>query len=326
MPAAVNATAASAETAERAALHAAARWYARLASGTASEADHSAWQQWHDRHPQHAQAWARMQRVRECLDAVPPRLASPTLKRRALASRRDALRTLLALVTVGGAGWTGYAHTPWRVWTADRRTTIGERLETALPDGSLLILNTATAVDVAFDPQQRRLRLYSGEILVRTAPGTHPTPFVVETPHGRVRALGTRFIVRLHDDATRVVVLEHAVETTPVHGERAQRIDAGRAARFDTRQTQTPTAARRDEDAWTRGSLIVSDQTLAEVAAELSRYRRGGVGVDAAVAMLRVSGAFPIDDTDRALAVLARSLPVRMEATERGERVRLVPR
>ncbi|MRU32306.1 hypothetical protein FGX02_00885, partial [Xylella fastidiosa subsp. multiplex] len=45
---------------------------------------------------------------------------------------------------------------------------------------------------------------------------------------------------------------------------------------------------------------------------QLDRYRPGRLRCDDAVASLRVSGAFPIDDTDRALAAVERALPVRI--------------
>jgi transmembrane sensor len=50
---------------------------------------------------------------------------------------------------------------------------------------------------------------------------------------------------------------------------------------------------------------------LGEWVAELGRYRRGVLRCDPAVAGLRVSGAFPLDDTDRALQLLADTFPVR---------------
>ena len=41
---------------------------------------------------------------------------------------------------------------------------------------------------------------------------------------------------------------------------------------------------------------------LAQVAAELARYRRGWLTCDPAVAGIRVSGVLPLADTDQALA------------------------
>ncbi|WYX12355.1 hypothetical protein WJ978_13795 [Achromobacter xylosoxidans] len=56
--------------------------------------------------------------------------------------------------------------------------------------------------------------------------------------------------------------------------------------------------------------LLADGQALGDVVAELARYRRGVVRCDPAVARLRVSGTFPLADTDRALAMLAATYPV----------------
>jgi len=46
--------------------------------------------------------------------------------------------------------------------------------------------------------------------------------------------------------------------------------------------------------------------------AELARYHRGVLRCDPAAADLTVSGAFPVADTEASLALLAKSLPVRI--------------
>lgn len=59
--------------------------------------------------------------------------------------------------------------------------------------------------------------------------------------------------------------------------------------------------------------------------AVLGRYRPGLLGCDPSVAGLRLSGAYPLDDTDRALAAIARAVPVEVVSRTRYW-VRLVPR
>ncbi|MDZ3994983.1 Protein FecR [Pseudomonas sp. Teo4] len=66
-------------------------------------------------------------------------------------------------------------------------------------------------------------------------------------------------------------------------------------------------------DAWTRGMLVVDNVRLADLLAELGQYRNGHLGVDDEVANLRVTGSFPLNDTDLALASLVPALPVKIE-------------
>lgn len=59
--------------------------------------------------------------------------------------------------------------------------------------------------------------------------------------------------------------------------------------------------------------LVVENQRLDTLLASLSEYRNGYLGVDPSIAGLRISGSFPLHDSDLALAALPPSLPVRIE-------------
>ena len=65
------------------------------------------------------------------------------------------------------------------------------------------------------------------------------------------------------------------------------------------------------------GTLLAKDMPLGEVIAELARYRPGVLRCDPAVAGMPVSGALSLTDTDAALDLLARSLPLRIERRTR---------
>ena len=60
------------------------------------------------------------------------------------------------------------------------------------------------------------------------------------------------------------------------------------------------------------GVLVARDMRLDEFVAEFDRQRHGVLRCDPAVAALRISGVFPLDDSERALAALARTLPVQV--------------
>ena len=50
--------------------------------------------------------------------------------------------------------------------------------------------------------------------------------------------------------------------------------------------------------------IVAQGQRLADFVDELSRYRRGHLGCDPRLAELRVSGTFPLDDTDQVISAL----------------------
>ncbi len=204
----------------------------------------------------------------------------------------------------------------WRAscWLAAwlQRTATGEQRTLHLADGTVIQLNTHSALDVRFDEKTRRVVLRDGEILIQTGHGD-ARPFIVETDDGRMRALGTRFLVKREDQGTRLSVLQSAVAARPEQRSDEQILHEGQQAliqhdRLGPLQPLAPGA-----DAWTRGMLVVDNVRLADMLDELGRYRRGHLGVDPKVANLRITGSFPLHDTDLALSALLPTLPVQIE-------------
>lgn len=307
---------------------AAVEWLVHLWSGTATAESRADWQRWRAAHPQHEQAWQHIEATNARLRGrtagmVTAATAVTTLAGPASPRRRQALRSIGGLAAGGVAAWLGYEQLPWRGWGADLRTARGEQRSTTLPDGTRIVLNTGSALDIRYTEGLRRLHLREGEVLVTTAhdPGAVPRPFVVDTPAGRVRALGTRFTVR-HDgaaaDATEVAVYEGAVEMSPAHDPAATvRIGAGQSARLTAGAATAPGAGPLEPPSWTEGVLVASDMRLADFVAELRRYRSGVISLAPEVAHLRLSGVFPLADTDRILQSLAQVLPVEVRVPVR---------
>lgn len=327
--------AAGLSAAEVRAIEQAAAWYARLCSGSACEADRQGWQRWCEARPAHAAAWARVEAMQRRIASVPGGLAAPALKaatRAEAETRRAMLRGLALAFGTGTLAWWGWSQPLRHTLMADLRTGIGEQRELRLADGSQLSLNTDTAVDLAFSASQRLLVLRAGEILVQTAAdpqrlaGGTARPFLVATAHGQIRALGTRFMVRTEAGSTLVTVLEKAVEVRGTAAGAATVVRAGQQLRLTAEglaadaQPADPSTA-----SWQQGSLVADGMPLGRLLQELGRYRPGLLGCDPSIAGLRVSGAFPVPDTDRALTVLAHGLPVRIESRTRYW-VRVVPR
>ena len=296
-------------------LEEAAEWLLTLNFDEADEAQRQAFERWRGQSEAHRAAWARAERVMGTFASVPTDIGQQVVRRagdRTL-SRRRTLRLLTALLVGVPGGWLALRSLPLGEPEADLATATGERRSLVLADGSQLVLNTASALDVRFDAQVRRLRLRRGEVLVttHTDPLVPRRPFVVSLAQGGVEALGTRFSMRLEEDLCRVAVFAHGVEVRPQQGATI-RLAAGQQAWFDARGVQRLAPVDEDASLWTGGMLLAHDRPLAEVLAELGRYRPGLLRCDPAVAELRVSGALSLDDTDQALLALERTLPIRV--------------
>jgi transmembrane sensor len=296
---------------DHATLEAAARWYVDLRCDGQDETTREAHRRWLESSPGHRQAWERLTLMQERFDRVGAGIARPTLSN-ARAKRREVLKVLSLLVAAGGAGTLAWRTTPLPTLMADQRTATGERRSLRLDDGSQLQMNTATALNIRYSPKLRELQLLSGEIFVETAHDVQTRPFVVHTQEGSIRALGTRFIVSREADQTRVCVLEHAVEVRTAAMSPAVRVDAGQQLVFRQREVGIVQPVSAQADGWTRGMLVVTDWRLADLIAELQRYRPGYLGCDPAVADLRISGAFHLGNIDTILENLSSTLPVRI--------------
>ncbi|MGJ3257485.1 MAG: FecR domain-containing protein [Alcanivorax sp.] len=293
------------------AIRAAARWYAVLQSPDVTHGDQRAWQHWLAETSSHRLAWQEVERVQTSLTRVPGQVAAPALRGAAL-TRRELLNRLGMIAVAAPLGLLAWRLAPWEQWQAQYATAIGEQQPLILADGSQLVLNTATSADVDFTPSQRRITLHRGEILVQTAPDPqHPArPFQVDTPQGRIQALGTRFTVRSEGDETHVAVLEKTVRI--FSGNHSRDIHHGEQLRFTRDQLGQTTPARISAGSWASGNLMVVDMPLAELVVELGRYRPGHLACSTAVADIKVSGTFPLADTDRALALISQTFPVRL--------------
>lgn len=293
----------------------AAYWLTMLHDDLVAPADREAFDAWCVADPQHAVALERMRLLWSSLDELPPkptRIALKTAFARAPSKASSRGTQAVALLGVLLCGWVGLDHMP--VWFADQRTSVGERREVALADGSRVQLNSNSALDVKFDGQQRVIELLTGEMWVEVAKDSS-RPFVVRTDQGTATALGTRYLVkRTADGSTVVSVLESVVAAKPNGGE-AVNVNAGEKTTLKDGRAQPPQPiGSSDSDAWTRGLLKVDDQPLSEVLQALASYRRGLVRFDPqALQGLRVSGVFRLDNTDAALATLADNLPITVE-------------
>ncbi|MGE8051631.1 FecR domain-containing protein [Pseudomonas monteilii] len=301
--------------AQRQAVREAARWYAQLSSGAASADEQARWQRWHDSDLLNRQAWQRMQAVSDHLAGLPGRLASSTLLG-AGHTRRQVLYGLAILLGGGLFGTLGWRSNARHAWSADYHTGIGEQRAVELADGSHMLLDTDSAVDVHFATDQRRLVLHRGQVLVTTAHDTAARPFSVESRDGRVLALGTKFTVSIDDRDSEVAVLEKAVQVTARHAPPV-RLEAGQRATFGAYGVGPVRRNDASVAAWEQGSLVAIDTPLAELLAQLARYRPGLLSCDPAVARMKISGAFPITDTELALTALESAFPLRVQRRTR---------
>lgn len=172
------------------------------------------WQQvvqWRQVSVLHEQAWQQIESVNDQI-ALLAQSSNNDIAQQVIVSphtsRRQALKTLSALLVVSGSSWLTIQEQPWQRWSADHYTDIGQQLKLQLDDGSELYLNSGSVIDIKFTATERRIVLSKGEIYVNTGQDsayqsqfTHIRPLVIELAQGQVRPIGTRFSVRQFSSA-----------------------------------------------------------------------------------------------------------------------------
>nr|WP_281460066.1 FecR domain-containing protein [Pseudomonas sp. P13] len=295
------------------------QWLVRLRFNQADEQTQRTFEHWLQQHPEHVVAWQRVETLGDEFAGVPAQLARQTLNGTNHGMRRrESLKLLGILATVSAAAWLGRDYTPVPAMLAQQRSSTGEQRRFQLDDGSLIQLNSDSAVDSDFDAQRRLIILRRGEIIVNVGADQHSPrarPFWVQSRDGIMRAQSSRFLARELDDGTLVAAQEGSVTVFPGSGQ----TPASRSVQAGNHLLFTSSGARmfRDNglDLWSWGDGVISarNMRLNDFIAELSRYRPGVLRCAEGVADRRVSGTFQLADNDQVLALIAQSLHLHID-------------
>ena len=201
---------------------------------------------------------------------------------RPLISRRcwSIAAVMLILVISGALGWAlfGLRNQNLKSQISNNQirdiivtTGMGEHSHVTLPDGTILTLNAQTTVRDNFADGKRQVSI-DGEAFFEVARDPEH-PFVVSANGMTVTCLGTSFDVRNYsDESTASVVLRDGkVRVNACDAdltmEPGSRVLMDRQTLALSKHTVTPS----DYTAWLNGEIKYNDQTLEEIAAELSR-------------------------------------------------------
>ncbi|MBB3101713.1 DUF4880 domain-containing protein [Azomonas macrocytogenes] len=292
-----------------AAIEQAIEWHARRSSGAFDTVDQQRFQRWLEADPGHGEAWNSLQqRLQQRLSPL-----SGPATRQALQAPRTSRRSLLrGALALGGMATCAHLLSrpgmPLSGWNADFRTATAERQHLVLADGSRLLLNAETAIDVELSETMRSVTLIEGS-LIAEAPAQE-RPFRLACRYGEARLSAGRCLLEIRDKAAHLWMLE-GESTLYSLGEDVQ-LMAGQGAQLDANGLHILPASPVDPAAWSRGLLEVHDQSLKTVIERLRPYHPGVLQVAENAAELRISGVFNLDDSEKALQALADILPLRI--------------
>jgi transmembrane sensor len=333
----------------------AAAWFARQRSGemTAGEARELA--AWLDADPAHRAAFELAAEVWGAAEGVRANPTMLTIRERAMQRRRfgwvrggAAIAASLTLAVFGG--WAAMNRAPGGpvISTAvatqadlvgakaeDFATAVGEKRTVTLDDGTVVTLDTNSAIHTREGGRVRLVELDRGQAFFKVA-HDRSRPFLVRAAGRTVVAVGTEFGVRLDQGRIAVTLVQGKVRVeAPINGR-----GDGRFSRYVQTTELTPgsrlevadgkpwaiTDIDPDRDtSWMTSKLVFQDEPLGHVVAELNRYsKRRIVIADAELASEPVSGSFRTDDIDESLRALVSYGLARVSA-ENDKSVELSP-
>ena len=292
----------------------AAVWIARLHDEQRSATLDARVQAWLAESEAHRQAFDRITRVWEVTAGLESHLVdtAPAVGDRRWTPRHSVI-TLLAMFMFGAAFVTARWHANSVV------TEVGQQQVRLLPDGTRVMLNTDTRVEVHYDRDVRRVRLIHGEAWFDVS--KRPAwPFIVTADGQEIRALGTSFVVR-HDDiqGLSVTLVEGRVSVSTAQdggsSPAAQMLAPGQ--RLSLSHDLTPVIDQPEIGrltAWERGRVEFEDTPLGEAAEEMNRYSTTHIIIaDPDTARMRIGGVFRAGDSDEFVRIAAVALALQVE-------------
>lgn len=206
-------------------------------------------------------------------------------------------------------------------------TAVGDLQKLDLPDGSVVQLNTDSAVEVAYTAAERRVKLVRGEAHFLVAKSRN-WPFIVTAAAIDVRAVGTAFNVHMRPTGVEVLVTDGRVAVADARdGRSLLTLPSGLPAPNDPRGADSPpsllTTGKKavipieatsnspaiasvtmidapkiaQTLAWRERQLQFISQPLSDIVAEFNRYNRHKLTIgDPFLAIKRFGGTFPSND------------------------------
>lgn len=217
---------------------------------------------------------------------------------------RLATAATCAVAFIGAAWWLNAPE------TLKYATRVGEIRSETLADGSRVILDTDTQIQVAFTGAHRQITLIEGRAHFEVAHDT-ARPFKVIFGKGTVTAVGTAFDVTAFANNKTVTLLEGKVV---VEGAARSRESADQtmlspgqriALASDGRLTPPRMINPEGVGSWQRGRIDLTDLTLRDALTQVNRYSSTKIVVrEPSLEDRRVSGVFRIGDVNAVVSAV----------------------
>lgn len=308
-------------------------WVARLRSDKVCEADMSAFADWLTQSDSHQAAWEQALDIWETAGVVSHMPVDHLInaadtqyqKRWTLNVNRimgkwfGGLWRLLATVSASVA-IVAIVFVTLQDSSQTYYSDLGEYQQITLQDGSLIELNTDSAISVSLSDSRREIELIKGEAFFTVASDKR-RPFVVTLGGASVQALGTAFNIYRHSDKRALVtVTEGVVRVAEVNGSAVAAADtkmllANQAVAFDetTGFAEVPDSNIPQVIAWRDGQIMFDRASVTEAVTILNRYLEHKIVLaDNTASNHRISGIFSSREKAETLRAVAQAFDLEL--------------
>lgn len=291
-------------------------WITRM-NGRPSRRERTDFKTWLNRDPLHLQVFDRVHAMWSStsvsgLDVAREHDAQLSRHLETLQRLRKSKRSVAATgIVVGGlamllgSGWV-WLERPnlFQDLTADYSTGRGERRTVVLNDGSSVLMDADSALDVDLSETERTVHLIRGNAYFDVSHSQ--VPFKVTAENGQSQVLGTAFDISIGEEDVSVTLARGSLRVSVGSEAGSVILKPGETVSYDAANVGNVRQADLDATmAWHEGRFVFNDMPLIDVLNTIGRYRSGRIVViGQQFAQRRVSGSFSLDDPDAALAAV----------------------
>lgn len=313
-------------------------WIARLERGLTGE-ENDTLEKWLLESPEHREAlqeasdlWGRLDSLKRLADLFPEQRHDRKRSWHSIGAAAAAVLLLVGFITINlNNDPSGMVKSPMAVGNAEVyeksfETAKGEKSTVSLPDGSQLMLNTGSEVQVNYQDDQRAVYLTRGEINIHVEHNP-ARPFNVYVGNKVVQAVGTAFNLEItHDNEVELIVTEgrvivgvagrvkdsspnrHSAELGAIQEKPSLQIAAGEQILLGSENEQIERLEPEEINvklSWRGGNLVFKGESLADAIAEIERYTPVQFIIQGEdLQRISVAGMFKAGDVDGLLSTL----------------------
>ncbi|RBQ31741.1 siderophore-interacting protein [Arcobacter sp. FW59] len=196
-------------------------------------------------------------------------------------------------------------------------TTNQEIKEIFLPDGSKVVVDAKTKLDIKYYNDKREVNISDGKAFFDVAPNPNK-PFIVNASMIKVEVLGTNFEVKNDKEQITVDVISGKVKVQQNKNNEFKELailTKGKHISFDK---QSGKVVLKDIDvrniaSWKDGILFFQDYSLEKAINEFNKYQDINVIMQKDIKNYYVSGSFSIHDMDKFMVAITKIYPIKVD-------------